>query len=357
MRRLEPWFLSLRSALPLVALALASTPGCFVSIADPAVDSTGGRSTAGTGGQTGGATSSGGLGGGQAATGGAGGAAGEAGACTACALANVKTYGCADAGCTIVECESGFVDCDGKAHTGCETDFQFESGDPAAGATASKAKLTIDLDGEATEWSGLRLYPMNLPCTACLGTQPGGQNGEPILGESAGAKDLTAGFRVAWDDGALYVFTQVRDDEIVAWETANLERQDGVELLLNGDLNDINNQYGPDVHHLFVGALAPQSANVVERNQQLQTGDIRVATKVEQQCYFVEMRLSWPYVMGRVSQTHVAGELHGFTIAANDWDSPPLTSDPPVRQTQYFWVVPGKNYSYETTGFGVVTLE
>jgi hypothetical protein len=347
-------FLPSRAWAVLSTIACASASGCFVTIADPAVDSTGGRPNTGTGGaQSGGATSSGGV----VATGGAGGSTGAGGVrqCGVCALANVKTHACADGGCAIVECEPGFVDCDGDAATGCEKDFHIESGDAMSGAIAGR--LTPKLDGDGSEWSGFRTYSMRLPCTDCLGTQPGGQNGEQILGEPADSADLTAAFRLAWDESALYVFAQVHDDEIVAWETANVEKQDGVELLLNGDLNDVNNQYGPDVHHLFVGALAPAGDSVVERNQQLQAGDIRVATKVEQRCYFVEMSLAWPYVMGRVPHTPVAAEMHGFTIAANDWDSPPFTADHPVRQTQSFWVVPGKNYSYETTGFGVASLE
>jgi hypothetical protein len=358
MRLFGRCFLTARASAVLSAIAMASIPGCFVTIADPAGNSTGGRPTAGAGGeQTGGAPSSGGREGGAAGAGGAAGSAGDGGVktCGTCALANVKVHGCTDGGCTIVECEPGFVDCDGKADTGCETDFHVESGDAMSGATAGR--LTPKLDGDGAEWSSLRAYPMKMPCTDCLGTQPGGQNGEQILGEPADAADLTATFRLAWDDNALYVFAQLHDDEIAAWETSNLERQDGIELLLNGDLNDINNQYSPDVHHLFVGAVAQQGSNVVERNQQLQSGDIRAATQVVGQCYFVEMSLSWPYVMGRVPHTPVAGEMHGFTIATNDWDSPPFTSDHPVRQTQYFWVVPGKNYSYETTGFGVVGLE
>jgi hypothetical protein len=359
MRLLGRCFLASRCAWTVLAITIASAPGCFVTIADPAVDSTGGRPTAGAGGgaHSGGTTASGGAGSDAAAGAGAGGTRGDAGikVCGVCALAHVKTHGCSDGGCMIVECESGFVDCDGRPDNGCEIDFHVETGDAMSGAVA--AKLTPELDGDGAEWSGLRAYSMRLPCTDCLGTQPGGQNGERILGEPADSTDLNATFRVAWDEAALYVFAQVHDDQIVAWEASNLERQDGVELLLNGDLNDVNNQYSPDVHHLFVGALAPANANVVERNQQLQAGDTRAATQVAARCYSVEMSLSWPYVMGRVPHTPVAGELHGFTIAVNDWDSPPLTSDPPVRQTQYFWVVPGKNYSYETTGFGVVTLE
>jgi hypothetical protein len=359
MRLFGRCFLACCAWAALSTSALVSMPGCFVTIADPAVDSTGGRPNAGTGGaQSGGATSTGGAL--DASVGGSGGGAGSAGTggvktCGACLLPNVKTPGCTDGGCTIVECESNFVDCDGKPDNGCETDFSVETGD-ASGALATT--LSVKIDGDGAEWSGLRAYPMKLPCTDCQSTQPGGQNGEQIIGERADAADLTATFRLAWDTSALYVFAQVHDDEIVAWHADNVEQQDGIELLLNGDLNDINNQYSPDVHHLFVGALAPQTANVVERNQQLQSGDLRAATQVAAHCYFVEMSLSWPYVMGRVPHTPASGELHGFTIATNDWDSAPLTqASDAVRQTQYFWVVPGKNYSYETTGFGVVTLQ
>jgi hypothetical protein len=358
MRLFGACFLASRAWAVLSTIALVSVQGCFVSIADPAVDSTGGRPNVGTGGaQTGGAISSGGTDASVGGTGGAGGSTGGGGAkvCGTCVLPNVKTTGCTDGGCTIVECDQDFVDCDGKPDNGCETAFGIETGD-ASGAVASK--LTPKIDGDGAEWSQLRAYPIKLPCTDCLGTQPGGQNGEPILGEPADAADLTATFRLAWDNTALYVFVQVHDDEIVAWHPDNLEQQDGIELLLNGDLNDINNQYSPDVHHLFVGPLAPTGTpNVIERNQQLQQGDIRATTQVAAHCYFVEMSLSWPYVMGRVPHTPIAGETHGFTIATNDWDSPPLTSDHAVRQTQYFWIVPGKNYSYETTGFGVVGLE
>lgn len=370
MRRFEPWFPGLRSALTaLVGLAVGAAPGCFVTIADPAIDSTGGRATAGAGGGAGlssGGTASGGIDGGHAATGGSGGSGGrsEAGVCTGCALPHVKTHGCSDGGCAIVECEPGYVDCDGQPGTGCETDFNVETGDAQAGALATEfaAGRSPTLDGDMTEWSGIHhLYPMNLPCSLCRPDQPGGQNGEPIEGDPWNDADLRAAFRLGWDGSALYVFAQVHDDQIVAWDANDLERQDGIELLVNGDLtNDAGNQYGPDVHHLFVGALAPPGTpNVKERNQSLQPTDTKAATKREAKCYFVEMSLSWFYVMGRQTHLPQSGEAHGFTIATNDWDRPSgvEAGARPVRQSQLFWVVPGVNYAYETTGFGLVTLE
>src|SRR4029078_12202413 len=106
----------------------------------------------------------------------------------ACALPHVTTHGCGDGGCTIVECEPRYVDCDGDAATVCEPDFRIDPGDARAGAVVSE--LTPTLDGDGAEWSALALYPMNLPCTDCLGSQPGGQNGEPILKEPPDATDL-----------------------------------------------------------------------------------------------------------------------------------------------------------------------
>ncbi len=83
-----------------------------------------------------------------------------------------------------------------------------------------------------------------------------------------------------------------------------------------------------------------------------------VATKVALRCYFVEVRLAWPYVMGRIPYTPKAGDPHGFTIAVNDWDLPrgADASTHAVRETQLFWVVPSPSYDYQTTGFGTLTL-
>jgi hypothetical protein len=344
-----------------VAVAAAATwaPGCFVTIADPAIDSTGGRSTAGAGGGRDASTGGQSNGGADAsresgATGGTGGRGGSGGGCGVCNLPNVKRSGCADAGCTIVECDDGFVDCDGRPDNGCETDFRVEVGDASTSTIALKAKQTIIIDGDAGEWPGSPLYPMDLPCTACNPNQPGGQNGEKILYQSASPADLTAAFRVAWDANALYVFAQVRDDQIVAGNATNLEQQDGIELLTDGDLNDLTPNYGPDVHHLFVGAIAK---NVLERNQTLPSGYVELSVRPEQKCYFVEMRLRWFYLMGLIMYTPVPGDRHGFTIAVNDWDvAPGAEAGAAERQTQLFWTVPGKNYDYETTGFGIVTL-
>jgi len=97
---------------------------------------------------------------------------------------------------------------------------------------------------------------------------------------------------------------------------------------------------------------------VEERNQVIPKDDVTVATKREATCYFIEIRLAWPYVMGLQPYTPKASDMHGFTIAANDWDVP-LPSEAgvqPVRESQLFWVIPGIDYDYQTTGFGTLTL-
>ena len=313
----------------------------------------------------GGASGAGGTGGAGAGGTGAGASDGSLDAthrgCEPCDLPNVKSYGCADAACTIVECADGFVDCDAKPENGCETSFVGTSSDASAGVRAPKVR--IKMDGDLSEWSGVSLYPMKLPCTACRSDQPGGQNGEPILNEVPDADDLTAVFGAAWDDGGLYVAATVRDDQIAVWpnppSSPVTETQDGIELFVDGILPDANPDYSPDVHHLFMDAIALPPNNVSERNQQLQAGDVVVASTVVARCYYIEARLSWSYVMGRAPYTPKGGDVHGFTIAVNDWDLPPRpdADTRPVRQTQLFWVVPGPNYSYQTTGFGTLTLE
>lgn len=358
---------TLRTAL--VSLVAVTVPSCFVTIADPAAESKGGASGNGAAGGAGSGGSSDGNAGGHAgrdagldSSDGGGGGSGQ---CAACALPNVKEHGCADAACTIVRCAEGFVDCDGDANDGCEADFRVAATDAGSGALARKFNDTttrVAADGDLTEWAGVPLYSIAVPCTTgsnCRTDQPGGQTGEPIAGEIPNAEDLTAVFGVGWDTSAIYAVTKVLDDQIVALDANDVERQDGIELLLDGNQNDVDPNYSPDVHHLFAGALAPPSANVAEKNQQLQPGDVAVAAKKAGRCYFVEVRLSWPYVMGNQAYSPKPGDHHGFTIAVNDWDVPfgSEAGAHPVRESQLFSVMPGPNYDYQTTGFGVVTLE
>jgi hypothetical protein len=109
------------------------------------------------------------------------------------------------------------------------------------------------------------------------------------------------------------------------------------------------------VHHLFVGVIA---SNFSERNQTPQADDVTVARKIEPQCYFIEVRLSWPYVMGRTPYAPKAGNVHGLSIATNDWDvAPGADAGTAARETQLFSVVPNPNYDFNTTGFGTLTLE
>jgi len=367
---IERRFFVVRGWRAALVLAAGTTSGCFVTIADPAVQSRGGASGGGGAGRggSGGVSdgSAGGFAGGDAALEGApGGSGGQGGSCGPCTKPNVKEHGCTDGGCTIVRCDDGFVDCDGDPGNGCEADFRVTASDGGTGALAPKFNDTttkVAADGDLQEWTGVRLYPILTPCTTgsnCRIDQPGGQTGEPIVGQIPNAADLTAVFGVGWDTSALYAVAKVMDDQIVALDAKNVEQQDGIELLLDGNLNDTDPNYSPDVHHLFAGALAPSSVNVIEKNQSLQPGDVTVATKKAGRCYYVEVRLSWPYVMGNQAYSPKSGDRHGFTIAVNDWDVPQGSDGAahPVRESQLFSVMPGPNYDYQSTGFGIVTLE
>ncbi|HEX7671918.1 MAG TPA: sugar-binding protein, partial [Polyangiaceae bacterium] len=193
-------------------------------------------------------------------------------------------------------------------------------------------------------------------CSGCRPDQPGEQPGEYILNAPHDAKNLRAQFRVAWDDVALYLFAQVEDDEIVALDLTNPEQQDGVELLLDGRA-DGTKGYGPDDHHLFIGALGK---NVFAKNpSDLGSSDnVTVTGLKEQACYFVQVRLTWFYVMGLRPHTPAAGNTYGFTIAVNDWDTSPASDGGKriQRQNQLFWVQPGFDYSFNTSQFAKLTL-
>jgi hypothetical protein len=217
-------------------------------------------------------------------------------------------------------------------------------------------RFTPVLAADPSEWSLLPRASLEERCSACRPDQPGEQPGEYILSAPHDAKNLRAQFRVAWDDLALYVFAQVEDDEIAALDPASPERQDGVELLLDG-LAQGTNGYGPDDHHLFIGALGK---NVLAKNPSDvdSSGKVTVASRIEQACYFVQVRLAWFYVMGLMPHTPRTGNTYGFTIAVNDWDTSTASDGGKriQRQNQLFWVQPGFDYSYDTALFAKLTL-
>jgi Carbohydrate family 9 binding domain-like len=344
MLSLERRFFASGPARAIGALLVSSfLSGCFVTIADPAADSSGGTSNAGTGGSP----SSGGASTGGVSTGGSAGAGGR---------------GPTDAGRDASggsTCKDGFVDCDGDPTNGCETDFRVQSPDAGVGARSKALGTSGAIDGTFDEWAGFPLFPMTETCGLCQPNQPGGQPGQPIVGKTAKPTDLTSVFASGWDSGGLYVYVQVRDDQIVASDRNDVEKQDGVEFLLDGDLNDPSDDYGPDVHHLFVGVLADKTKNVVEKNQSFPPADVTVASNSVRHCYFVEARFTWSYVMGRVAYAPKAGDVHGMSVATNDWDvdAAAEAGSAPARETQLFSVAPSPNYAFKTTGFGKITLE
>ena len=363
--------------------SFAGAPGCFVTIADPAPVRGAGGGAGATSDGGGGLTSPGSGGAGAGDAGGA--SAGSAGAgaadggcdggrkvcggacvgpndpafgcgpgtCTPCALSHAASGRCEGGACVVAECEPDWVDCDGKAENGCEIDF----GNPLPGATTVEATRLSPVGGaDPSEWSGLPRAALEDRCGACRPDQPGQQPGEPILSAAHDAKNVRAQFRVAWDDLALYVFTQVEDDEIVAWNRANPEQQDGVELFLDG-MGQGTKGYGPDDHHLFVGAIGE---NVFEKDPSDvgASGKVTVKSRIQQACYFVEVRLTWFYVMGLVPHSPQPGNTYGFTLAVNDWDTTRNgdAGQRPERQNQLFWVQPGVEYAYDTSQFGKLKL-
>lgn len=352
-----------------------SAASCFVTIADPARDAV---------------TGSGGAGGTHADGGGPAGEGGKTGAmplscdggnkicggrcvrtddptfgckadtCAPCALDNNTASQVCNAGaCAIGLCKPDWVDCDGKPENGCEVDFGNPLAAPDGGRSPALAShltlsLSLKIDGDPKDWAGVPRYAMREPCTECDPKQPGGQTGQPIIGASFDDKDFRSEFRVAWDSSALYVLVQVEDSEIAALDVTDAEKQDGIELFLDG-LNEGSRGYDPNDHHLFIGA----PGNVVkEVNRPLPSvNDVRVMVGLQASCYFVEARLTWFYIMA-ATHTPKGGDISGFTIAANDWDRPSGDAKAaPERQDQLFWVDPKQSYTFDTGSFGNLQLE
>jgi Carbohydrate family 9 binding domain-like len=270
--------------------------------------------------------------------------------CSQCVLNNAEVQLCKGGACAIERCKPDWVDCDGKPENGCETDF----GNAESPGPAIALGLKPTIDGDPGDWAAVPRYTMTELCPECDPKQPGGQGGEPIVNAAFDDTDFRAQFRVAWDSFALYVLVQVRDNEITALDPTNPEQQDGIELLLDG-FNQGSRGYGPDDHHLFIGALG---GAFVERDRPLVLpANVQVKTTVQASCYFVEARLVWSYIMA-TPHTPKAANIYGFTIAANDWDAPSGDAkSPPVREDQVFSVDPKQSYAFDTVDFGDLKLQ
>lgn len=269
---------------------------------------------------------------------------------------------CESGACVLGGCAAGFGDCDGDAQNGCETQFGVTWPDPPGEpevdpivAERFPSGTNLRVDARDLEWSGHARHPVVATCLLCT-DQP---DIAPVASRLLPPKeDLTAWYRFGWDDSFLYVFVEVRDDDLV--EVVRLPdagsttlAQDSVELLINGN-NSRELFYDADDRQLFFAL----DGSVEWPYRQAMFSDPNVsAISRGLGCYTFEAQMTWSYVSAGSFTSRTEGDQVGFVLAINDWDSDTGSTDSAVeRSSHVFSKNPEDQYWNYTTAFGSLSL-
>lgn len=269
--------------------------------------------------------------------------------------------------CIFSGCQPGFADCNGDVSAdvgstqgdGCEYSFGTISDTPDR-LEVPFAK--IELDHERNDWDGVPAYGFDEVCIDCK------DDALPAVLEQAekpNTRDLQAYFRVAWDKNFFYVLLDAFDDAPFAEGSVEGncagggQCEDSVSVFFDGR-GDGGGSYGNDNSRVFAGLS--QRFHAPSQGQPA-SSDVSVSsTLVGNACYRIEARFRWSYVVFNTGGGTAPGQFppaanqsYGFDISVNDWD-PSLSSGQFERQSEVFWIAPGKNYGFNSTGIGSMTL-
>ncbi|MEA2002179.1 MAG: CHAT domain-containing protein [Actinomycetota bacterium] len=197
--------------------------------------------------------------------------------------------------------------------------------DPPTVADFATAAPTID--GSDDEWASRFAYLSEFKVF-----------GEDNIENDA---DLSARWRVAWDNAFLYVFAEVSDDEIVQVNTgSSLFKGDTIAFYFDGDLADdapnagINDDdfaffLAPDSGENWV-RLVPNSEGTFfgSADAVVSDADLEVATQLTAAGYNIEARVPWN-LLG-VSSPHPDQEFR-MTLDVSDNDTPGTSDQQAMR--------------------------
>lgn len=282
--------------------------------------------------------------------------------------------------CQFAACDVGFADCDGDTSrydgqsegNGCEYEFALGSEirpAPVQPLEVPRATaITID-DGSRDDWQGIPAYQLLQPCniTGCDDdTLPGviAQNEVPPR------SDLDAYFRVAWNQDFFYVLGDVYDSRLIANGADRREEdgrcqngapcEDALTVFFDGH-NDrtAKDGYGFDDSRVFLG-LGGEAYRV---SGSLAPGDVDLrSVQHTPACYRIEAQIAWGMIVGIGPGGTLEGQFppapsqnYGFDISVNDWD-PGASDQTPRRESHLFWLSPGPEYHFRTSGFGAMRL-
>lgn len=287
--------------------------------------------------------------------------------CDPCPAPPNTDAACSTEGSCVLTCLPDFADCNGDvvgalsgaASNGCE--YFFGTTTPAPDVLEVPfAQIRTD-DGDREDWGTVPVYPLAVPCDDCQ------ENAIPpvlIDGQVPARVDLDARFRVAWDNAFLYVLLDVYDEHLFSEGNPNPNChggacEDGLAVYLDGR-NDRVGGYGSDNSRTFIGVSGRIAAPAQEQPSSAKVG--AAVTPVGGACYRIEARFDWAHVTAANGGGDVAGHFppligqsYGFDVAVNDWD-PGLSEGSIERQSQLFWIFPGKTHSFDPSHIGTMIL-
>jgi hypothetical protein len=133
-----------------------------------------------------------------------------------------------------------------------------------------------------------------------------------VEGSVMGAQDLSASFRVLWNNEALFILFEVRDDEIKN-DSPEVWKDDSVEVYLDADLSQKTTYDGVnDTQYLFgFGDLQVQETKLGR------VQNVEFATRATDGGYVVEIRIPWTTI-GVAPKPNLR---FGFEVSVNDDDA------------------------------------
>lgn len=210
--------------------------------------------------------------------------------------------------------------------------FTVKAVDRSGNASTRSDPLTVS----TTDYDGLRI-PMVAASPALDGTVDAdwlkapecSMMSSPVAGTLGSAADLSATFRLLWDETALYVLVEVSDD-IRQDDSPELWQDDGVEVMIDIG-NDKAGSIGADDFQYLIDAGA---ASFEERKHGASSGVAMAASSVTGG-YVLEVSLPWA-TLG-LAQPGAGIEI-GFCLAVDDDD------DGGDRDGQIAWKGTSDNY-------------
>jgi hypothetical protein len=252
---------------------------------------------------------------------------------------------------------------------------------------APKRSGAITIDGDLSDWEGVKGFPMDQEKFFFVGQ---GMSSKTW----GGPKDLSATFKVAWDEQYIYIAVHVVDDKVnepfgtlvSGTETGSWD-DDGVELMFDNDGSNMSHYYiGDPMHHEFhfvysarhpyifdnfwkyeAGAPQPMFAlpngekePLAFPNEVMAKHEITqvfanppyngaFAFKRTSDGYNLEVRMSLPGAL--MKPLHEGGRVIGFDVAINDNDE----GKGPLKQ-QLHWSGMNDLYWRDTNFFGKLIL-